>query len=368
MSDRIPLVSVRLGEAEQKAVQDVIRSGQLAQGPKVEQLEDVFRTVAGTRHAVAVSSGTAALAAALQVLEMQPGDEVITSPLTFGATLNAIIASGATARFADIGSDFNVLPEQVAAAVTPRTRVLMPVHLYGLPADMNSIRGIAEDAGATIVEDAAQAIGAAVGDRPVGSYGLGCFSLYATKNVTTGEGGVVTTDDGTQADELRVIRNQGMRVQYEYERVGTNLRLTDLQAALGLPQLQRLDEINKTRRANASYLAEGLSGMPGLELPSVPGGRTHVFHQFTVLVRDEAGKNRDELAAALAQAGIGTGVYYPKVVFDHDVYLEHPQIETAAVPNARAAAAEVLSLPVHEHVSQKDLDTVIDAIGHLVRA
>lgn len=347
---------------------EVLRSGQLAQGPKVERLEELFRSVVESSHAVAVSSGTAALFTALDVLELGPGDEVITSPFTFGATLNAIIATGATARFADIGDDFNLDPDEVADSVSPRTRVIMPVHLYGLPADMGTISEIAAGNHLTIVEDAAQAIGALVDDRPVGSFGLGCFSLYATKNVTTGEGGVITTDDDQLADQLRLIRNQGMRNRYQYERSGNNFRLTDLQAALGIPQMERLADITDRRRENAAYLLEGLSGIPGLQLPVQPPGRMHVFHQFTIRVTSDAVLTRDDLQKAMASHGVESAVYYPRVVFDYESFVGHPQVEEARVPRAQSAADHVLSIPVHQHLSRQDLDMVVEAVGHSLRA
>jgi perosamine synthetase len=236
----IPITRVRLGEEEERLVLEVLRSGQLAQGPMVERLEHDFARLCGARHAIAVSSGTTALVAALQALGVGPGDEVVTSPFTFAATLNAILETGATARFADIEpTTFTVDPASVRRRLSPRTRVVMPVHLYGQPADMDRLVAIAADHGSAIVEDAAQAHGATVRGRAVGTFGIGCFSLYATKNVTTGEGGIVTTDDDELAASIRVLRNQGMRTRYSYDVVGHNYRLTDLQAAVGIPQLAR---------------------------------------------------------------------------------------------------------------------------------
>ncbi len=249
----IPISTVRLGADEERLVLEVLRSGHLAQGPMVARLEAGFADVARVRHVVAVSSGTTALVAALQALEVGPGQEVVTSPFTFVATLNAILEVGAAPRFADISlRDFCMDPERVADACTSRTRVLMPVHLYGQPADMGRLVPIAQERSIAVVEDAAQAHGAELDGRAVGSFGLGCFSLYATKNVTTGEGGLVTTDDEALADRLRLLRNQGMRNRYEYEVPGHNYRLTDLQAAVGIPQLERLAtttsaRVNRTR-------------------------------------------------------------------------------------------------------------------------
>lgn len=363
----IPVSAVRLGEEEERRVLDVLRSGHLAQGPVVVELEELFASLAGTRHAVAVSSGTTALVAALEVCDLEPGDEVITSPFTFAATLNAILEAGAIARFADISLDDYCLDAKSAAEVlTDRTRVIMPVHLYGLPADMTAIVGLADDIGATLVEDAAQAHGAEVDGRRTGSFGLGCFSLYATKNVTTGEGGVITTSDDSTAERLRILRNQGMRARYEYVIAGHNYRMTDLQAAVGVPQIGRLGEMTSARRRNADRLTSGLSDVAGLVLPSEPVGRRHVWHQYTVRVTPDGPLGRDEFVARLAEAGVGAGIYYPGVVFDHECYLTHPQVVVADVPRARAAAAQVVSLPVHPHLSDEDLDTVIRAVRRIM--
>lgn len=360
----IPVSTVQLGEEEERRVLEVLRSGHLAQGPVVAELEAQFATLAGTDHAIAVTSGTTALVAAIEVCDLQPGDEVLTSPFTFAATLNAILEAGATARFADIDlADFCISADSVDAAMSERTKVLMPVHLYGLAADMTALEPIAARSGARLVEDAAQAHGATVGDRLAGSFGLGCFSLYATKNVTTGEGGVITTSDDALAERLRILRNQGMRARYEYVVAGHNYRMTDLQAAVGIPQLAKLAAWTEIRRQNAARLTEGLRDVAGLALPSEPHGRGHVWHQYTVRVLPDAALTRQELVAALAEAGVGAGIYYPKVVFDHECYLTHPQVVTAEVPNARAAAEQVVSLPVHPHLSDGDVSRVIEAVA-----
>lgn len=363
MSDSpIPISVVHLGEEEETLVLEVLRSGRLAQGPMVERLESRFRQLTGAAHAVAVSSGTTALVASVQALGLEPGSEVITSPFTFVATLNAILESGATARFVDIGDDFALDPSLLVASVTDRSRVVMPVHLYGLPADMDAIARIAADHDLAIVEDAAQAHGARVGDRPVGTYGQACFSLYATKNVMTGEGGVVTTDDAALADRLRLLRNQGMRARYQYEIAGHNYRMTELQAAVGIPQLGRLEAITAARQANAARLTEGLADVPGLVVPRPLPGRTHVWHQYTVRVPPDAPLDRDGLAEALTARGIATGAYYPRPVYDYDCYRSHPRVLVEPMPRAEAAAREVLSLPVHPGLRDGDLDRIIQTV------
>ncbi len=360
MSDRIAITQVVVSEEQERLVLAVLRSGQLAQGPMVARFEQRFASLCGVRHAVAVSNGTMALAAALQAIELRPGDEVVTTPFTFAATLNAILQAGATARFADIDPEtFNVAPESLAAAITNRTRAIMPVHLFGQPAAMVAVSELAAARDLVIVEDAAQAHGAAVGGRRVGSFGIGCFSLYASKNVSTGEGGVVTTDDDAWADRLRLLRNQGMSERYRYEIAGYNYRLTDLQAALAIPQLEHLETSTAQRRANASRLSAGLDGLVGIDTPVVAAGSTHVFHQYTIRVTEAARLDRNELATRLRDRGIDTGIYYPRVVFDYDCYREHPGVVVSEVPEALRASREVLSLPVHPHLSVSDIDRVI---------
>lgn len=358
----IPITSVVIGPEEEAAVLEVLRSGKLAQGPVVAELERAFAEFCGVPHAVAVSNGTVALVAALEALGLGPGDEVITTPFSFAATLNAILESGATVRFADVRDDFTIDPASVEAQVNERTRAIMPVHLYGLPADMTAITAIAEAANLRIVEDAAQAHGARVGDRAVGSFDVGCFSLYATKNLQCGEGGLVTTTDDAVADRLRLLRNQGMRVRYQYEAPGHNWRLTDLQAAIAVPQVARLADTTARRAANAARLTAGLAGLPGLTTPSVPEGRSHVWHQYTVRVGADAPLTRDDLGKRLEQAEIGFGLYYPRLMHHYDCYAGHPQIASDQTPRAEATAAQVVSLPVHQHLTQSEVDRIIEVV------
>ena len=363
----INISEVRLGTEEETSVLEVLRSGRLAQGPKVEELERLFAEAHGSAFAVAVNNGTTALVAAIRALDLEPGDEVVTSPFSFVATLNSILEAGATARFADVGDDFCLDPDSVEALIGPRTKVLLPVHLFGLPADMNALSQIADRHGLAIVEDAAQAHGATVGARPVGTYGLACFSLYATKNVTSGEGGIITTNDATRAERLRILRNQGMRVRYEYVMAGHNYRMTELQAAVAIPQMHRLGEITARRRANAARLSAGLAGIAGLGLPIEPTGRTHVYHQFTVRVGAEAACDRGQLAKRLEDAGVGSGIYYPRLMHDYDCYRDHPLVGKDETPRAASAAAEVLSLPVHQHLTDADVDQVVAAVREALR-
>jgi perosamine synthetase len=365
----IPITTVKFGPEEEREVLEVLRSGSIAQGPKVARLEDEFARMHGVPHAIAVNNGTTALVAALQALDLQPGDEVVTSPFTFVATLNAILEAGATATFADIRfDDFNVDPASLKEAVGPATKVLLPVHLYGQMADMAPIAELAAERGLRILEDAAQSHGATYDGRFAGSYGLGTFSLYATKNLTTGEGGLITTNDDAIADKLRVMRNQGMRARYVYEMAGHNYRLTDLQAALGLPQLGRYASIVEARKRNAARLIEGLEGVPGVVAPRELPGRSHVWHQFTIRVTDEARVDRDTFVQRLADEGVGAGVYYPRLLWDYDAYRDHPRVLRREAPVAEQIARQVVSLPVHNALSDDDLSTIVAAVRKVAGA
>jgi perosamine synthetase len=359
----IPISSVSIGTEEEELVLQVLRSGRLAQGPMVERLEEEFRVWSGTEHVVAVSNGTVSLVAAIEALQLPKGSEVVTSPFTFVATLNAILEAGLTVRFGDIdATDFNLTPESVEAAAGERTSAIMPVHLYGQGADMTTFERLAADRGWAVVEDAAQAHGASVDGRKVGSFGVGSFSLYATKNLMSGEGGLVTTNDAAVADRLRLLRNQGMRARYQYELAGHNFRMTELQAAVALPQLSRLEAATKRREVNAQRLSEGLAGIPGLELPTVMPGRTHVWHQYTVRVTEESGRTREEVADTLTERGVGSGFYYPKPVYEYECYRGNPQVVVEDHPVAVRVSREVLSLPVHPQLSGADVDTIIAAV------
>lgn len=364
----IPISRVSIDEEAEQLVIEVIRSGMLAQGPMVARLERDFAEFVGVRNAIAVNNGTTALVAAVQALGLQPGDEVITSPFTFVATLNAILEAGAVARFADIREDdFNIDPDALAAAIGPKTKVLMPVHLYGQAADMDRIAPLARERGLALIEDTAQSHGATIGGRSAGSFGIGTFSFYGTKNITTGEGGMITTDDDAVADTLRVLRNQGMRQRYQYEMAGHNYRLTDLQAALAIPQVARYHELVKRRRENAARLSEGLAGVPGLQVPVELPGRAHVWHQYTVRLTDEAALGRDEVVQALSDRGIGCGVYYPKLVYDYECYRSNPNVVADPAPVAERVARRCLSLPVHQYLSATEVDTIIEAVRTVMK-
>lgn len=363
----IPLTAVRVDEAAERAVIKVLRSGQLAQGSVVEQLEAALQAFLGVDHVVVMSSGTAALVASMTVLGLGPGDEVVTSPFTFGATVNAIVQVGASVRFSDVDpDDLTMDVDSAAAVVTSRTAALLPVHLYGQAADLHGVAVLAARHGLAVVEDAAQAFGAAVDGVPVGSLGLGAFSFYATKGFTTGEGGAVTTADDGLASKLGRLRNQGMARRYEYETVGHNSRLTDIQAALGLSQLSTAGATIAQRQDNAVRLSAALQGVTGLQLPVVRPGRRHVFHQYTVSVTEDARLTRDGLQQSLWDRGIQTAVFYPRAAYDHPCYRDHPLVSCEPQPQAEKAARQVLSLPVHAHLTAAELDYIVDSVRELL--
>jgi dTDP-4-amino-4,6-dideoxygalactose transaminase/acetyltransferase-like isoleucine patch superfamily enzyme len=359
---RIPLAKVELGAAEEQAVLGVLRSGRLASGAQVAELERQVARLHGAASAVAVCNASVGLLAALRAHGVGPGDEVITSPLTFAATLGAIVEAGATARFADVTDDLTMDPASAASLVTSRTKALLPVHLYGLPAAMAEICELAARHGLAVLEDAAQAHGALVGDRPAGSFGTAVFSFYGTKNVTCGEGGVITCQDGGIAARLRLLRNHGLDGGGDHAVLGTNYRLTDIQAALAVAQLGRLPELNGRRAENAARLSAGLAGVPGLLLPVVPPGRRSSWHLYTVRVTAGARLGRDQLGKQLAAAGIEARPYYRRLVHEHPCYAQHPRVRRDPTPRAGRAAAEVLALPVHPAVTGAGVDRIVACV------
>jgi perosamine synthetase len=356
----IPISAPLLGPEVEELVLSVLRSGHLAQGPMVARLEELCAAMAGTRHAVALSNGTVALDAALELCGVRPGAEVITSPFTFVATLDAILRRRAVARFADICDDFTVDPASVAALMNPQTAVVLPVHLFGQMADMDAINLAAERYGVAVIEDAAQAHGASQRGRRAGSYGMGCFSFYGTKNVAAGEGGCLTTDDGIAAERLRVLRNQGMRARYDYVAIGANWRMTDVAAAIAIPQLLHLRELTRERRIHAARLTELLAADPRIETPRIASWRTHVWHQYTVLLPQEC--DRNEVIRAMARDGVQTGVYYPRLVWDYPPFRTHPGVIKADTPRARDAAARCLSVPVHPALHPGDVERIATSL------
>ncbi len=365
----IPISVPLLGEEEKQAVLEVIDSGHLAQGARVEAFERAFAAYCGVKHAIATSSGTTALQTAILAHGIGPGDEVITTPFTFIASANAVIFAGAKPVFVDIDErSYNINPRLIEEAITSRTKAILPVHLFGNPCDMRTIMDVAARHGLVVVEDACQAHGAAVQGRRVGSFGTGCFSFYPTKNITTAEGGIITTNDDDLADRARLIRSHGQRERYYHETIGYNFRMTEIQAAIGLVQLSRLDRFVAARRANAAHLT---SKLKGVVTPTEAPGAQHVYHQYTVQVPSEGeheqpdgarrAGGRDHLAAHLRERGIDTGIYYPLPVHKQVAYQRLGY--TDCLPVAERVSQEVLSLPVHPALRPEDLDKIVEGVN-----
>ncbi len=351
-----------IGDEEKQAVLEVLDSGQLAQGKVVADFEASFADYCSVKHAVATSNGTTALHVALLAHGIGPGDEVITVPFTLIASANSVLYTGARPVFVDIEPDtFNIDVSQIEAAITPRTKAIMPVHLFGNPAEMPRIMDIAERHSLLVIEDAAQAHGAEIGGKRAGSWGTGCFSFYPTKNITTGEGGLVTTNDDAVTERARLVRAHGMRVRYYHEMLGFNFRMTNIHAAIGLAQLRKLEKFNEARIANAAYLSERLP-RDKVKVPGVRPGTRHVFHQYTVRVLPPL--DRDTVREKLAAAGVGSEIYYPVPVHGQQLYRELGYGDQH-FPESERAAREVLSLPIHPGLSRDDLDTIVAAVEAL---
>ncbi|MBE0609680.1 MAG: DegT/DnrJ/EryC1/StrS family aminotransferase [Dehalococcoidia bacterium] len=354
----IPVAKPLIGDAEKSAVMEVLDSGQLAMGSRTESFEKAFAEYVGAKHAIGVNSGTAALIVALQAHGVGPGDEVITTPFSFIATATSIIACGATPVFVDIDPfDLNLDPNQVEDAITDQTKAVMPVHLYGHPARIAEIQEICEDNGLALVEDAAQAHGAEHAGRRVGTFGTGCFSFYPTKNMTTGEGGIITTNDDEVARLCRIIRSHGQEVRYKHDYFGLNWRMQDMNAAIGLVQMDYIEDWNKARIANAEKLATLIRTV---ETPRVRDGDRHVFHQFTVRVL----RDRDGVQKQLQDAGIGSAVHYP-IPIHHQPIMRQMGFGEGSFPVAEAAAGHVLSLPVHPSLGPEDVEYIAAALNRI---
>lgn len=346
----IPAAKPIIGEDERKAVDRVMASGMLAQGPEVEAFENEFSKIVDHRRCVAVNSGTSALHLGLLAAGIGQGDEVIVPSFTFAATGNSVALAGAVPIFVDIEPNyFCIDPIAIEAAIGPKTAAIMPVHLYGHPAAMDQIQKIADQHGLFVIEDAAQAHAASLDGKPVGAMGsVAAFSFYPTKNMTSGEGGMIVTDDPEIERRARLLRNQGMEQRYENEVIGFNARMTDIHAAIGRVQLTKLNDWTKCRQENAAFLDTALTGVT---TPKVAENAVHVYHQYTI--RSE---NRDELAQQLLDRGVGSGIYYPIPThrlpsFSSDLHL----------PETEIAAKTVLSLPVHPSLTNQDLKKIAAA-------
>ena len=352
----IPSASPSVGEEEKRRVEAVIDSGMLAEGDVVEAFQAEFADYCGVDRGVATTNGTTALHAALVGLGVGEGDRVLTTPFSFIATANAVRLAGAEVDFVDVDPrTYNIDPDALEARLRDGERVdaVIAVHLYGLPADVGRLGELAAEYDFKLLEDAAQAHGARYDGERVGSFGdAACFSFYPTKNMTTGEGGMILTDDEAVAERARRFVDHGRTTGYEHESVGHNFRMTNLAAAIGRAQLDRLPEFTRARRRNAAGLTERLADVPDVATPREPDGYEHVYHQYTVRVPD-----RDALKEHLASRDIGSGVYYPIPIHRQPAYDD----VSGSYPVAEACADEVLSLPVHPDLDEADLDRIAEA-------
>lgn len=368
--EQVPIIAVKLDDAEVDAVAEVLRSGKLAQGAVVKQFEAEFAASTGAKHAIACSNGTTALQLVYHVL-LKPGESAVTPGWTFIATASMVRARPAVPIFADVlESTFNLDVGSVEGKLRPDTRLIVPVHLYGNPADIDCIDGFAARRGIPVVYDAAQSHLATYRGRPLGEFGSAVtYSFYPTKNMTTAEGGMITTNDDGLADELRVVRDHGMRVRYLHETLGFNYRMTDVFGAIGLAQLHRLPEATARRQANAAALTEALRGLPGVTVPAASPGATHVYHLYTIRVdRSVLGCDRDAFVKLLNAEGIGTAIHYPRPLNQQPVFMKDPEVDCTPLPVADRLAQEVVSLPVHPHLTTKQVAAVGAAVRKVAEA
>ena len=355
----IPAAKPIIGREERKAVKRVLKSGMLAQGPEVAAFEKEFSNFVDAEHCIAINSGTSALHLALLAAEIQSGDEVIVPSFSFAATANVVALTGATPVFADIDENtFNLDPRSVESLISPKTRAVMPVHLYGQPAQVDEFTKICEKYGILLFEDAAQAVGASFDGQQVGTFGIaGSFSFYPTKNMTSGEGGMVATSDPEIARKVKLLRNQGMEKRYANEIVGFNNRMTDIHAAIGRVQLKKLTDWTIARQKNAAFLTANLRNVI---TPIVIDKAVHVWHQYTIRITDQ---NRDNFSEQLIKRGVGSGVYYPTPI--HQLPSFSQSID---LPKTNQVSQECLSLPVHPSLSQGDLEKIVQSVNEIAKA
>ena len=376
----IPLARPALGPREEQAVLEVMRSGNLAQGPRVREFEEKFAEITGAEYAIATSSGTAAIHLALLAHGIGAGDEVITSPLTFIATANAIVQSGARPVFVDVDDTLTMDPRAAEAAIGPHTRAIMPVHLHGNPAAVDELKRICDRHGLVLLQDACQAHGALVASRPLGYYSTALYSFYATKNITTGEGGMVTTNDPEVAARCASLRHQGYSPYgpaYAHDVVGYNYRMSEMSAAIGICQLDQLVTVTAARRANARRYDAGLA--PTFDRPRIRPGHLHVYHQYVVRMRSQT--ERDRVSSLLHEAGIGAAVHYPIPVHHQAPYwngtgnrngsghrngYRNGHTKGLVLEQAERAAADMLSIPVHPGLTPRQVDRIVATLNAIV--
>ena len=372
MRDMIPINQPSLGKEEVEAVVEVLKSGILSEksgrGPNVLQFEKEFAKFVGAKHAVAVSSGTAALHSALLAAGIQPEDEVVIPSFTFSATAGAVVLAGGRTSFADIDADtYCVTRETIEVALTRRTKVIMPVHIYGLCADMNPIMDLARSRGIAVIEDAAQAHGAGCNGQQVGSIGdATCFSFYPGKNMTTGEGGMVTTNDDDLAEQVRMIRTHGEERPYWVSRQGHNYHMPEISAAIGIVQLRKLPTFLQERRKNAEYLTEKLSVLGKLMMPKEPSGLKHAWYLFTPRLRGANAGKRNKLVEKLRARNIAASVYYESPVHMLPFYRDLQSTRRSALLETERACRQVFSLPVHPQLKPAELQYIVDSVKRAI--
>lgn len=365
----IPISKPVFGKEEINAVKEVLVSGFVVQGKKVEEFEKQFANYIGVNHAIAVANGTIALDITLKALGIRQGDEVIVPSFTFISTANSVLFQGAKTVFADIDEKtFNIDPNDVLEKITDRTRAIIGVHLFGHPFDIKDLQEICEDHNLILIEDCAQAHGAEYEEKKVGSFGWGgCFSFYATKNMSTGEGGMIVTNGDEIAKTCRLLRNHGESQKYYHTILGYNYRMTDIQAAIGLVQFKKLDRFNEKRINNAEYFNKHIK-VSGLKLPHRKNGVKHVYHQYAVAVEEEEGfpMSRDEFMEYLKKEGIGCAIHYPLPTHKQPLYQQLGYTdEDVKCPVATVLSKKILSLPVHPALTEKDLIYITKAISNL---
>ncbi|MDD4635576.1 MAG: DegT/DnrJ/EryC1/StrS family aminotransferase [Dehalococcoidales bacterium] len=357
----IPIAKPVIDQDTEETIRQVIVSGSLAQGRYVKEFEEAFASYISSEHAIATTSGTNALQLALLAAGIREGDEVITTPFSFIASATAVLQCGARPIFADIDPvTFNIDPNEIESKITPRTKAIIGVHLYGQVFNIEATQDICEHHNLVMIEDACQAHGASWREHKAGSFGIGCFSFYPTKNMTTGEGGMITTNDQDIACKCRLLRNHGQAERYRHTILGYNARMTEIAAVIGLSQLKRLDLFNEVRIKNAGFLTEVITSINGLVPPQVLKGSKHVFHQYTIRVTPNYKMSRDELKNYLEASGIGCGVHYPIPIHQQPMFRDLGY--TDELLTSEQAAREVLSLPVHPSLTSHDLNTIAEVL------
>ncbi len=365
-SRRIAINHPILGNEELRAIAQVLRSGFLTEkrgsGPNVTRFEAAFAKYVGAKFAIAVNNGTSALHATLLAIGLDHGDEVIVPSFTFVATAEVVALTGAQPIFVDIDPlTYCMDPEELKSAITERTKAIVPVHLYGLPAKMDAITDLAKDYGLTVIEDAAQAHGAEYKSQRVGSLGdLACFSFYGSKNMTTGEGGMITTDNRDLAENLSIIRNHGEGSYYQSVSLGHNYRMPELEAALGYVQLQKLPQFLDARRKNAQYLQSELSNISTIQLPIVPEMYESAWYVYTIRITGANAAKRNKIMNRIRERRIDAQVYYPRPI--HLMTYYRTKYGLTRLPRTETAARQVISLPVHPGLSEDDLHRITVAV------